>query len=109
MRTIKLIKKVAFGLLLAMSSSAGYASSSVLPVSPAGKSFTLLPKIVCDDRGTDMDFPIVDMEGKAAAIICDETDFKGVRRAVADLAEDISRVCGVKPRQPDRLSMVLDG
>lgn len=79
MRTIKLIKKVAFGLLLAMSSSAGYASSSVLPVSPAGKSFTLLPEIVCDDRGTDMDFPIVDMEGKAAAIICDENDFKGVR------------------------------
>ncbi len=105
MRTIKLIKKVAFGLLLAMSSSAGYASSSVLPVSPAGKSFTLLPEIVCDDRGTDMDFPIVDMEGKVAAIICDENDFKGVRRAAADLAEDISRVCGVKPRQADRVSV----
>lgn len=69
------------------------------------KALHFFRKIVCDDRGTDMDFPIVDMVGKAAAIICDENDFKGVRRAATDLAEDISRVCGVKPRQADRVSV----
>lgn len=46
-------------------------------------------------KSNDQNFVIAD-NGKVAPIVVDENDWKGVRRAASDLADDIGKVTGVK-------------
>ncbi len=53
--------------------------------------------ILSNEPVSELDFPIVSHIGNVASIVYDESDFKGVIRAVQDLQKDIFSVTDVKP------------
>lgn len=61
------------------------------------EAYTLLPHVVTVAKSSEGDFPIVDESGKTACIVYAESEYPGVKRAAADLADDIERVTGRKP------------
>lgn len=57
----------------------------------------LASNIISSTAEKETDFPIVGVDKSAASIRYDETDWKGVIRAISDLQKDINSVTGVKP------------
>jgi hypothetical protein len=67
---------------------------------PAGaqKIGGLPSNIIIENSETGFDFPVVSKELKTAGLRYDTSDYKGVKRAIADLQRDIDSVTGVKPQ-----------
>ncbi len=59
--------------------------------------FECFENILSNNPETESDFPIVSQIGNVAGIVYDETDFKGVIRAVKDLQKDIFLVTDHQP------------
>ena len=57
----------------------------------------LVSNIISNTSEKEADFPVVAIDKKVAAICYDETDWKGVIRAIGDLQNDIKSVTGVMP------------
>ncbi len=70
---------------------------------------TLMPLTA---KKSEQNFIIAD-KGKVAPIIVDGNDWKGVRRAASDLADDIGKVTGIKsavfPETPDNKGNIIAG
>ncbi|MDE5871130.1 MAG: glycosyl hydrolase 115 family protein [Muribaculaceae bacterium] len=66
-------------------------------LSMADNIYTLLPPVVTSAKTSEGDFPIVNEAGNPACIVYAESEYPGVKRAAADLADDIERVTGKKP------------
>jgi hypothetical protein len=64
----------------------------------AQQDFSLFPNMIVDKAQHESDFPIVVATESAAIIRYDESDHKGIIRAVSDLKDDIERVTGVSPK-----------
>ena len=69
-----------------------------MPGKSVGRFLGPVPEIVFSNRSSALDFPIVDKHGMAAAILVDDNDYKGVKRASEDLVDDIERVTGIRPQ-----------
>ena len=63
----------------------------------ATEAYTLLSPVVVETKSSENDFPIVDESGQTACIVYAESEYAGVKRAAADLADDVERVTGKKP------------
>lgn len=58
----------------------------------------LVEQFIVEDSTEESDFPIVAKDSSVARFIFDESDHKGVIRAVGDLRSDVERVTGLRPQ-----------
>lgn len=63
----------------------------------AQQTSVLSKNIILNTAENETDFPVVATDKSAATIRYDESDWKGVIRAIGDLQNDINSVTGVKP------------
>ena len=85
----------------------GVICMAVANYSRAGNGYNLLPQYVIYEKAENT-FTIVENK-KATDIYVDPSDWKGVRRAVTDLTEDIQRVSGVSAKPNETVSIGQSG
>ena len=85
----------------------GVICMAVANYSRAGNGYNQLPQYVIYEKAENT-FTIVENK-KATDIYVDPSDWKGVRRAVTDLTEDIQRVSGVSAKPNETVSIGQSG